>query len=177
MSLLSRIANRFKRSDEQSHALPGLNVCILQDKLERYSADRLNAAIQAAWHQSYNESNFFGMNMDDEHGLIKAMGMFIPVYYRDRRLDNRELHGMAIPAWANHSSFCQISFVTGDGLTTTPDRHKFTGVVALLCLELVNEVTTSFFFVEDAAFIAKDRLTKNAIFEREPFDPKSISST
>ena len=177
MSLLSRVAARFKKTEKEMAALPGLNVCILQHKLERYSSDRLNSAIQAAWYRPYDSSSFFGMSLDDEHGLIKAMGMFIPVYYRDRRLDDSDLKGLAIPTWADHSAFCQISFVTGDGLTTLEDRHKFTGVVALLCLELSNDATTSFFFEEDAAFIPKDRLTKQAIFEYKSFDPRRIASS
>jgi hypothetical protein len=177
MSLFSRVATRFKKTEVDMEALPGLNVCILQRKLERFSSNRLNSAIQAAWHHPHNASSFFGMNLDDEHGLIKAMGMFIPVYYWDRRLDDSDLNGLTIPTWADHTAFCKISFVTGDGLTTTEDRHKFTGVLALLCLELSNDATTSFFFMEDAAFIAKDRLTKQVIFERESFDPRRIASS
>jgi hypothetical protein len=176
MNPLTRIAARFRKKEEEP-ALPGLNVCILQRKLERYSSDRINAAMQAAWHRPYDSSSFFGMSLDDEHGLIKAMGMFIPVYYRDRRLDDSDLKGLAIPTWADHAAFCQISFVTGDGLTTLEERHKFTGVVALLCLELSNDATTTFFFTEDAAFIPKDRLTKQVIFECESFDPRRIASS
>jgi hypothetical protein len=167
----------FKKEGAQPKGLPGLNICILQTRLERYSADRLNTAMQAAWNRPYDESNFFGINLDDEHGLIKAIGMFIPVYYHDRRLDNRELDNAAIPTWATHTSFCQVSFVTGDGLKTTEDRRKFVGFISLLCIELANEATTSFFFIEDAAFVAKDRLTKQAIFEQKPFDPRSIASS
>jgi len=177
MNLLSRVAAKFKKTEEDIETPPSLNVCILQRKLERFSSDRLNSAIQAAWHRPYDASSFFGISLDDEHGLIKAMGMFIPVYYRDRRLDDRELHGMTIPEWADHTAFCQISFVTQGGLTTTADRHKFTGVVALLCLELSSDATTTFFFIEDGTFIAKDRLTKQVIFEYEAFDPRRIASS
>jgi hypothetical protein len=176
MGPFSRIASIFRGKKELA-ALPGLNVCILQRKLERFSSDRLNAAIQAAWHRPYNADSFFGMNLDDEHGLIKAMGMFIPVYYEDRRLDDRDVNGLTIPTWADHTAFCKISFVTGDGLRTSEDRHKFAGAVALLCLELSNEATTSFFFMEDLAFVARDRLTKQTIFECEPFDPRRIASS
>ena len=175
MSLLSRITSRFTRPGEKSPK-PGLNICILQTKLERYSTDRLNAAIQAAWHRPYDESGFFGTNLNGDHGLIKAMGMFIPVYYEDRRLDNRELKGLTIPTWINHTSFCRVSWVTGgEGLTTIDARHKFTGVVSLLCLELANNDTTSFFYIEDKAFVARDRLTKQVIFEHDPFDPRSVA--
>ena len=51
----------------------------------------------------------------------------------------------------------------------------FTEFVSLLALELANENTGAFFFVEDQAFIAASSLTRAMILERPTFDPHSAA--
>ncbi len=134
--------------------------------------------MQAAWHRPYEATKFFAANLNDEHGLVKFNGFYIPVYFHDRKLNNEELNGLSLPSWVDHTSFSKISFVPGgEGLPTTEDRHQFTGFLSLLCLELSNEATTSFFFLEDQAFVPKERLTKEAILETKLFDPSSLTAT
>ncbi len=176
MSLFSRIASILKTKPEPT-LKSGLNVCLLQGKLERYTTDRLNTAMQAAWSRPHEPSTFFGMSLDDEHGLVKFNDFYIPVYFHDRRLDNGELRGLPLPSWASHNAFCKISFSPGDGLPTTEDRHQFTAFISLLCLELSNPDTTSFFYLEDEVFITKERLTKQAILTPDTFDPRTLAST
>ena len=177
MNLLSRHVSRI-RPKQELLATPGLNVCLLQRKLQRYSTEQLNTAMQAAWHRPHDPDKFFGTSLDNEHGLIKFSDFYIPIYFQDRRLNNDELHGLTLPVWANHCAFCQISFTPGgEGLPTIEDRHQFTGVVSLLCLELATEMTTSFYFIEDRAFVPKDHLTKEAILQSNSFDPSSVASS
>ena len=166
---------KFKKTVSPEHR-PALNVCLLQRRLERYSTARLNAAMQSAWQRAHEPGRFFAMNIDDEHGLIKFESMFIPIYFHDRSLGDEELDGIELPEWALHTAFCRISFSPGgEGLPTKQSRHQFTGFVALLALELANENTGAFFFVEDQAFIAASSLTRAMILERPTFDPHSAA--
>ena len=176
MSFLSKFRTSSKTKDKPL-SRSGLNICILQGKLERYSSDRLNAAMQAAWHRPYEPAKFFGTNLDNEHGLVKFNDFYIPVYFHDRALNNEELNGLSIPSWVDHTSFSKISFAPGgEGLPTAEDRHQFTGLIALLALELANDTTTAFFFVEDQAFIKRDSLTRQVILQAKSFDPNALAT-
>jgi hypothetical protein len=177
MNFWSRIVSRTK-SKHEPHPHPGLNVCLLQKKLQRYSTEQLNAAMQTAWNRPYESLTFFGMSLDNEHGLIKFNDFYIPIFFQDRRLDSGELDGLQLPSWTHHNAFCRISFIPGgEGLPTIEERHRFTGFISLLCLELANEMTTSFYFMEDRVFVAKELLTKDAIFKCSSFDPRLVAST
>jgi hypothetical protein len=170
MGLLSR----FKKTQEPP-SRPGINLCLLQSKLERYTTERLNGAMQAAWHRQHEPERFFGMNLDNEHGLVKFNDFYIPIYFYDRRLNSAELGNLELPTWAKHNAFCQISFVPGgEGLPTPNDRHEFTGFIALLAIELATQATVGYLFKEDRALVPRNLLTKQIVLETKLLDPNRL---
>jgi len=176
MNLFSRLATKLNMKHAPAPPRPGLTLCLLQRRLERYTTERLNAAMQAAWGREYDRSTFFGMNLDDENGLIKVDELYIPIYYHERRLDSEELGSYSPPGWADHSAFSRIHFVPGgEGLPTAEERHRFCGYVGLLAVELANDATTSYFFQEDGVFLRRDRMTRALLAADASFNPHSAA--
>ncbi|SNT21805.1 hypothetical protein SAMN05421770_105222 [Granulicella rosea] len=177
MNLFSQLAKKLNLTHDPAPPRPGLTLCLLQRRLERYTTERLNAAMQAAWGRAYDRTTFFGMNLDDENGLIKFNELYIPIYYHEHRLGAEELGASSLPGWADHSAFSRIDFVPGgEGLPTSEARHAFCGFIGLLAVELANELTTAFFYKEDGVFLRRDRLTREMILASDKsFDPHSAA--
>jgi hypothetical protein len=52
----------------------GISILLLQKRLERFSTERLNAAMQRGWHRDHDPQTFFALSIFDGDGALVKFG-------------------------------------------------------------------------------------------------------
>ncbi|MEO6964515.1 MAG: hypothetical protein ABI076_01290 [Acidobacteriaceae bacterium] len=131
----------------------GVSVLLLQRKLERFSTERLQRAMELGWRREHNAQTFFAKNLSDEGAVIKLGQMFITMLYCDRRLGSKELGDTELPTWAYHTAHSSLEYKCPGGIPEGELRDQFHGFLGLLVAELLDENVTSLFFVEECVLV------------------------
>jgi hypothetical protein len=109
----------------------GISIALLQKCLERYSDERLNAAMAVAFGRPYDDKTFFAMNIFDGDGAVfKVDGFFIGLEHFDRRADGACFGDIELPEWAKHKAHSIIHYRCPGGLPEVELREKFTAFSA-----------------------------------------------
>ena len=171
MIALKRLLSRFKRKPEAS----GVSIAILQKRLERYSDDRLNAAMSRALSRKYDDRSFFALSIFDGDGaVIKIDRLIIGVQHFDRRIDGACLGANELPAWAEHSAHSVIEFKCPGGLPEVDQRETVYGLLGLLCSELIDTNVTGLVFVDEQVIVPNRSSTLKGLRSYRPLNPKTL---
>jgi hypothetical protein len=106
----------------------GISILLLQKRLERYSTERVNEAMQRAWRKEYDPETFFALSIfDGEGATVKALGAFFGILHFDRWLTSKELGDLQLPAWAVHAGYSSLEYACHGGtiLRFLPSRLSF----------------------------------------------------
>lgn len=163
----------FSRKPSSPEPASGIRIYLLQDRLERFPTEKLNAAMQAAWHRSYDPVTFYATSVDDSGAVFKLNQAFYPLIYAERRLGTDELGTREIPSWANHNAFSRFSaeFPGGAPEDSLPGIYWLLGS---LVANLVPSSATALYFQEASIFV---RITPRVLARMkhpEPYMPSNL---
>ena len=145
--------NLFKRKKiNEAPGASGITIFLLQNRLERFTKEQLNLAMQAAWCKPYDPSTFFATTVGDEGAVVKMNKTFYPIIHQNYRLTAEELGECEIPLWADHHAASRISAEFPGGV---PDEllPMLYGLLGLLIGQLVSTSTQALFFKEASLFV------------------------
>ena len=173
MTTLKRVLSLFKRQPE----LAGVAVAILQKHLERYSTERLNAALSNALKRQYDPKTFFALSIwDGEGGVIKIDRLIIGVLHYDRRIDGECLGDTELPPWAGHSAHSILEFKCPGGLPGKSDREAVYGLLGLLCAELMDANVTGLVFINEHLIVPNRSSTLRGLRSYGSLNPRTLLS-
>lgn len=155
----------------------GVEVAILQKRLERYSTERLNAALSRALRREYDPKTFFALSIFDGDGaVIKIDRLIIGVLHYDRRIDGKSLGDRELPTWAYHSAHSVIEFKCPGGLPNGSERETVYGLLGLLCTELMDANVTGLVFINEQIIVPNNLSTLQGLRSYRPLNPRALLS-
>jgi hypothetical protein len=135
----------FKRKPRVS----GISILLLQQQIDRFSTEQLNAAMQRAWRKPHDPQNFYSVSLDGEGAVLKAVGVFFTMLHFEQRITSKALGSQALPPWAIHHAYSTLEYKCPGGIPEGNVRDRMYGFLGLLCAELVSAKTCALFFSEE----------------------------
>jgi hypothetical protein len=154
--------------------VPGISILFLQREIDRFSTDRLNAAMQRAWRKPYDPQNFYAVSLDDEGAIIKAVGAYFPVLHFDHRITSKELDDLELPQWAIHNAHSSLEYGCPGGVPEGEVRNRMYAFLGLLCAELVSEKTRGILFTEERVLLQNTPALLRLLRSGQDLNPKSV---
>jgi hypothetical protein len=170
--MLERLFKRAKPEREPT----GVSILLLQKRLERFSTEQLNVAMQRGWRRNYDSQAFFASSIFDGDGAVLKVGtFFVTMRHFDRRLEAKELGDLELPNWAVHSAYSSIEYKCPDGVPEGKLREQMYGFLALLCAELLTDNNSGIFFLEERVAISSDSSLRDKLRCGEPLNPHALA--
>jgi hypothetical protein len=170
---LSRWLSLFRKTKPVS----GLTIMLLQRRIERYSDERLNLAMQRAWQRSYNEKSFFAISMFDGDGaVIRAGRVFMMMQHHQRRIGDTELGEQELPDWAEHSAHSVLSCKCPGGFPERQQREFVYGVLGRLCAELMDANISGLLFLDEGVLVPNTALVLQRLRLTKDIDPVALAA-
>jgi len=171
MTPLKKLLSRFKRTPE----VTGVEIALLQNRLERYSTERLNEAMKRALKREHDPKTFFALSIFDGDGaMIKIDRLAIGIQHFDRRIDRRCLGEMELPIWAAHNAHSVIEYKCPGGLPDADGRHMVYGLLGLLCSELIDSNVNGLVFMNEQIVAPNSPSLLNLLRHAGPLNPKAL---
>lgn len=154
-----------------------ISVLLLQKRLERFSTERLNAAMQRGWHRDHDPQTFFARSIfDGDGGLLKVGTTYFTVRHFDRRLERNELGDFELPNWAEHSGYSSVEYKCRGGVPEGTEREKMYAFLGLLCTELLSENCSGLFFLEERVAVQNTATLSDRLRSAQPLNPHSLAA-
>jgi hypothetical protein len=154
----------------------GISILLLQQRLERFSTERLNAAMQRAWRQEYNPQTFFALSIFDGDGAtIKVGKAYFTMMHFDHRLTSRELGELTLPDWAAHNAYSSLEYGCPGGVPIGDIRQHLYGFLALLCADLISDRTMGLFFTEEHVLLPTSPEICTMLRSGQNLDPVALA--
>ena len=161
---------------KKRHSTEGVRLILLQRRAERFSADRLDKAMQQAWKKEYDPQEFFAVAIPhDDGGILHAYGAEIVIRYRDYAIDWKQLGRDAMPFWAEHTAHTMVDYRCAKRPTTDTRRQMYRGLAMLAC-ELASLHTVGFCFPHEQVLLPHSVEVLAAFRTRGPLDPLALES-
>jgi hypothetical protein len=155
----------------------GVSILLLQKRLNRFSNEELNSAMQRGWRRPYDEQKFFACSIFDGDGALLKVGTFyVTMQHFDRRLERKELGEMELPDWAVHSAYSSIEYKCPGGVPEGEARDKMYGFLALVCGELITDNSSGIFFLEERVAIPNDARLRDRLHSGQPLNPFALAA-
>jgi hypothetical protein len=138
---------------KRTPAATGITILLLQRRMESFSTERLQAAMESGWRRKHDPVSFFATNLDDEGAVLKLGQMFITMLFSDRRVGTDELGAKQLPHWAEHSAHASLSYKCPGGVPAGEERDKLYALLGLLAAELLDSNVSGLLFVEEQILI------------------------
>lgn len=150
----------------------GVQLVLLQRQLERFTNDRLDRAMQDAWHRAYDPKQFFSVALPQGHGAtIHAFGAQIAVRHREYPAAWKRPGDGSLPFWAEHSTHTVLEYCCDEGEPDEVQRRQMYRGLGMLAAELASERTAGFFFPIEAVLIPHSEAVIQAFRARGPLNP------
>jgi hypothetical protein len=94
---------------KRTPAAIGIAIILLQRRMESFSTERLQIAMESGWRRKHHPVSFFATNLNDEGAILNLGKMFITMLFLDRRVGTDELGAKELPHWAEHSAHASLS--------------------------------------------------------------------
>jgi hypothetical protein len=167
MSVLRRLFTRTKTEPS------GVGILLLQKRLNRFSTEQLNSAMQRGWRRNHDTNTFFASSIFDGDGAVLKVGTFyVTMQHFNRRLEAKELGDLELPNWAVHSAYSSVEYKCPEGEM----RDKMYGFLALLCAELLNDNSSGIFFLEERVAIPNDSRLRDRLRSGQPLNPHALAA-
>ncbi len=160
------LAPKRRRSPE------GVRVLLLQRQVERFSAARIDRAMQHAWKKEYDPQQFFSVAIPHDAGaVLHAFGAEIAIRHSEYALDWKAVgHDEALPFWAAHAGFSTLDYRC-EKAPEDPTRLRMYRGLGMLAAELASEQTAGFFFPHEQVLLPHSEEVVDAFRDRGPLDP------
>jgi len=171
MTPLKKLLSRFKRTRE----VTGVEIALLQNRLERYSTDRLNEAMKRALRREHDPETFFALSIFDGDGaIIRIDGLALGIQHFDRRIDGTHLGEIELPIWAAHNAHSVIEYKCPGGLPDADGRHMIYGLLGLLCSELIDSNVTGLVLINEQVVVPNSPSILDILRNAGPLNPKAL---
>lgn len=163
----------FKKAEPEP---TGVSILLLQNRLNRFSTEELNSAMQRGWRRNYDSQKFFASSIFDGDGAVLKIGTFyVTMRHFDRRLEAKELGDMELPRWAAHSAYTTIEYKCPEGVPQGESRDMMYGFLALVCAELLTDNSSGIFFLEERVAIQNQPRLRDRLRSGLPLNPKVLA--
>jgi hypothetical protein len=164
----------FRRNDPEP---TGISILLLQKRLNRFSTEELNLAMQRGWRRAYDPEKFFASSIFDGDGAVLKVGTFyVTMRHFDRRLEAEQLGDLELPNWAVHSGYSSVEYKCPSGVPEGEQRDFMYGFLALLCAELLTENSSGIFFLEERVTIPNDSQFRERLRSGQPLNPHILAT-
>jgi hypothetical protein len=171
MSVLSRLFTKTKPKPS------GVSILLLQKRLNRFSTEQLNSAMQRGWRRNHDANTFFASSIFDGDGAVLKVGTFyVTMQHFDRRLESKELGDLELPKWAVHSAYSSVEYKCPEGVPEGEMRDKMYGFLVLLCAELLTENISCIFFLDEHVAIPNDSRLRDRLRSGQPLNPHTLAA-
>lgn len=154
-----------------------VSILLLQKRLNRFSTEELNSAMQRGWRRSYNNQKFFALSIFDADGAVLKVGTFyVMMRHFDRRLERKELGDLELPQWGDHSGYSSVEYKCPEGVPEGESRDNMYGFLALLCAELLSDNSSGIFFLEERVAIPNDFRLRDNLRSGQPLNPHALAA-
>lgn len=154
----------------------GIAIAFLQKRLERFSNERLNAAMQRAWHRPYDEKTFFAVSIfGRDAATIKVGNVFLGILHYDHRITSKELGDVELPDWAIHNAYSQLECKCPGGIPKGATREEVYGFLTQFCAELASPETVAFFFTEERVLLPNNAAVASVFRSGKRLDPAVLA--
>ena len=155
----------------------GISILLLQKRLNRFSTEELNLAMQRGWRRAYAPQKFFACSIFDGDGAVLKVGaFFVTMQHFDRRLETKQLGDLELPKWAAHSGYSSVEYKCPTGVPEGEQRDFMYGFLALLCAELLTDNSSSIFFLEERVAIPNDSQVRDRLRSGQPLNPHTLAA-
>ena len=146
---------------------------LLQSRLERFTTERLNTAMQKGWGKPIVDGSFFATDLGGESAILKMNSTFYTITHNERRLGFDELGERNIPEWAMHGGFSALRAAFPGGI---PDDSLplFYGFLGLILAQLISADTVGLFFLEASTFVPNSEDLRTRLQSAENFTPSQL---
>jgi hypothetical protein len=145
MSLRYHPQMRFPVS-KRRQSTEGARLLLLQRHVERFSAARLDRAMQQAWNKEYDPKEFFSVAIPHhQDAVLHAFGAEISVRHSDYALDWKHLGHGSLPFWAEHTGFSTLEYRCAKAPDDASRLRMYRGL-GMLSAELASQQTAGFCF-------------------------------
>ena len=130
-------------------AVSGVSILLLQREIDRFSDERLNAAMQRGWRRPYDPKTFYAVSLNGEGAVFKAVGAYFTMQHFEHRITSKQLGDQELPIWAIHNAHSVLEYKCPGGVPEGTMRDRMYAFLGLLCAELVSPKTTAVLFSEE----------------------------
>ena len=155
-------------------AVSGITVILLQRRIQPFSTDQLQAAMERGWKRKHHPVSFFAVNLDDEGAVVKLGKMFITMLFSDRRVATGELGAKELPAWAEHSAHVTLSYKCPGGIPDGQDRDKLYALLGLLAAELLDRNVVGLLYVDEQILVPNTPELSVSLRSGHPHSPVDL---
>jgi hypothetical protein len=146
----------------------GISILLLQKRLNRFSTEELNLAMQRGWRRDHDPQKFFASSIFDGDGAVLKVGtFFVTMRHFDRRLETN---------WALHSGYSSVEYNCPTGVPEGEQRDFMYGFLALLCAELLTDNSSSIFFLEERVAVPNDSQVRDRLRSGQPLNPHTLAA-
>jgi hypothetical protein len=165
-----------KREQNDPTAATGITIILLQRRMEYFSTERLQAAMESGWRRKHHPVLFFATNLDNEGAVLKLGKMFITMLFWDRRVGADELGDKELPHWAEHSAHASLSYKCPGGIPAGRERDKLYALLGLLAAELLDSNVSGLVFVDEQILILNTPELSADLRSGYPLNPVALEN-
>lgn len=173
MGLLGTLKRFFEK---RPPAATGITIILLQRRIEAFSTERLQAAMERGWRRKHHPVSFFATNLDDEGAVLKLGKMFITMLFSDRRVGADELGTKELPHWAEHSAHASLSYKCPGGIAAGKERDKLYALLGLLAAELLDGNVSGLLFVDEQILVPNTPELATSLRSGYPQNPVDLEN-
>jgi hypothetical protein len=152
----------------------GISIILLQRRVEAFSTERLQAAMERGWRRKHDPVTFFATNLDNEGAVLKLGKMFVTMLFEDRRVGMDDLGTTELPSWAAHAAHASLSYKCPGGVPAGEVREKLYAWLALIAAELLDANISGLLFVEERILVPNRPGLAAALRSGQPLNPASL---
>jgi hypothetical protein len=158
----------------QSPAVSGVTIVLLQRRIERFSTERLQTSMEHGWRREHDPVSFFATNLDGEGAVLKLGQMFITMLFSDRRVGNSELGSRELPVWADHRAHASLVYKCPGGIPEGEARDQVYGLLGLLIAELLDQNVRAILFMEEHVLLPNTPDLSLILRSGQPQNPTAL---
>ena len=155
-------------------AASGITIILLQRRMESFSTERLQAAMESGWRRKHDPVSFFATNLNDEGAVVKLGKMFITMLFSDRRVGTDELGAKELPRWAEHSAHASLSYKCPGGIPAGKEPDKLYALLGLLAAELLDSNSSGLLFVDEQILVPNSPARATNLRSGYPLNPAAL---
>ncbi len=173
MEIFERIRAVFQKTKRPES--DGIEISLLQRSPERYSRERLQAAMQRAWKRKIDPQTFLAVTTQGG-ALLKVDSAYITMLHTQDRLEADEYIAGSMPGWAGHNGTARIGYKAVGGIAPGAERENLYGFLGLFCAEVLDKNIAGIYFLDERVFVPNHPLVVERLRTGTPYHPAALTS-